>query len=135
MSFDNWFNKMEVHSTRSDRFWDDMYDTFGMLPEGPDDYLKVMNWLRAAYEAGKDESFSIPPTQISPNPYVPTIQLPPLGASRCIRCGISLNGVMGYVCTDSHCPTQPRITSIGDATPMTSQAVPFISSFTYTKIE
>ena len=47
------------------------------------------------------------PTPSNPNPVFP----PPFtpnpwpGVRSCSRCGISLEGVMGYVCTDQACPT------------------------------
>ena len=29
---------------------------------------------------------------------------------RCSKCGMQLDGVMGYVCSDVHCPTFPKVT-------------------------
>ena len=49
-----------------------------------------------------------------PRPYIkyPTIDNPNIypGARSCSRCGINLTGVMGYVCSDQHCPTFMKVT-------------------------
>ncbi len=45
---------------------------------------------------------------VQPPPYVP----PPAYPRQCARCGISLSGVMGFVCGDPQCPTFPRVTSV-----------------------
>ena len=42
------------------------------------------------------------PTTDNPNPY-PRVR-------SCSRCGINLTGVMGYVCSDQHCPTFMKVT-------------------------
>lgn len=41
------------------------------------------------------------------------------GKEKCPKCGISLSGVMNYVCSSPNCPTFPQITC---GTPMTGVA-------------
>lgn len=40
------------------------------------------------------------------------------GKEKCPKCGISLKGVMNYVCSSPNCPTFPQVTC---GTPMTGQ--------------
>lgn len=48
------------------------------------------------------------PTYPSPlTPYPQPHLAPP---RRCSKCGMSIEGVMGYVCNDSYCPTFPKVT-------------------------
>ena len=58
---------------------------------------------------------------IQPPPYVPTIPNPfdpalptvpwqPVTRQSCPKCGIRLDGVMGYVCGDTNCPTFFKVT-------------------------
>jgi len=44
-----------------------------------------------------------------PRPYIkyPTIDNP---KPQCPKCGLGLSGVMGYVCSDQHCPTFMKVT-------------------------
>lgn len=39
-------------------------------------------------------------------PVIEPVPQPP--SFRCPKCGINFEGVMGYVCSDPCCPTQPR---------------------------
>jgi hypothetical protein len=50
----------------------------------------------------KDEPNPIPPYVPYPRDSIPT---PP---TKCSKCGLELNRVMGYVCSDQHCPTFMR---------------------------
>ena len=42
------------------------------------------------------------PAPFTPNPYP--------GVRNCAKCGINLDGVMGYGCSDAHCPTFMKVT-------------------------
>lgn len=53
MKFENWFYENENFNIRAERFWDDMYDVFGMIPESEWQLQGVKRWLEAAYEAGR----------------------------------------------------------------------------------
>ena len=53
------------------------------------------------------------PTQDNPFPYPTPLPGPfPVVNERpqCPKCGIALSGVMGYVCSDQHCPTFMKVT-------------------------
>lgn len=41
---------------------------------------------------------------------IPTIPSPYIHSNSCAKCGITLNGVMGYVCSDQNCPTFMKVT-------------------------
>jgi hypothetical protein len=42
-----------------------------------------------------------------------TIPLDPyFGVTKCIKCGMEVKGVMGYVCTDTHCPSGRGVSKI-----------------------
>ena len=41
---------------------------------------------------------------------------PEVNYNRCVKCGLHLGGVMGYVCNDSQCPTFPTATSTVSST-------------------
>lgn len=46
-----------------------------------------------------------------PIPTYPSYLQPNLAPPRrCAKCGMSVEGVMGYVCNDSYCPTFPKVT-------------------------
>jgi hypothetical protein len=47
--FDEWFYEMEGYSYRSERFWDDFE-----YAAKTNNYLLMVNWLRASYEMGKE---------------------------------------------------------------------------------
>lgn len=49
MTFDEWFNEVEVYSLRSERFYDNLIDYY----QG-DNAEIIEKWLRAAYEAGRE---------------------------------------------------------------------------------
>ena len=40
-----------------------------------------------------------------PSPNIPTPWTNPVDYKSCSKCGLKLDGVMGYVCTQPHCPT------------------------------
>jgi len=42
------------------------------------------------------------PAPFTPNPWP--------GVRNCAKCGINLDGVMGYVCSDANCPTFMKVT-------------------------
>jgi hypothetical protein len=49
-----------------------------------------------------------------PNPIPPYIPYPPGNTPpvKCSKCGMEFKGVMGYVCTDTHCPSGRGVTKI-----------------------
>lgn len=51
MRFDEWFNEIEIHSMRCERFYEEMDLLTG---GGPHD--GIVRWLRAAYEEGYNQS-------------------------------------------------------------------------------
>ena len=46
-----------------------------------------------------------PPPYIQNSPTIPNWPSVPSIGKNCPKCGISLDGVMGYVCGDTNCPT------------------------------
>ena len=123
MKFEEWFDEQEGARTRRDRFIDDFLFRHPFLGIGKD-------WLHAAYNAGFKEGSKQPvpltvttvphikyptpsnPAPVYPPPFIPrpmptTPPTQPLwpGVRSCSKCGINLEGVMGYVCTDQSCPT------------------------------
>ena len=56
----------------------------------------------------KDEPNPIPPHV----PYPPNDIDPYFGVTRCQKCGMEVKGVMGYVCTDTHCPSGRGVSKI-----------------------
>lgn len=50
----------------------------------------------------------IPPFLPGYTPSAPKDIDPYIGVTRCQKCGLELNRVMGYVCSDQHCPTFMR---------------------------
>lgn len=125
MTFEEWFNELEGYATRGERFGDDWVLAKSGVAMGKD-------WLHAAYNAGVREGSKQPvpltvttvphikyPTQDNPFPYPqplptpfprPMPTTPPTqpvwpGVRSCSKCGIRLDGVMGYVCSDQTCPT------------------------------
>lgn len=40
-----------------------------------------------------------------PQPMWPTINPPITAPNHCHKCGLKMEGVMGYVCSQPHCPT------------------------------
>jgi hypothetical protein len=122
MTFEEWFDEIEGYATRGERFEDWMFST-GDAEKGKD-------WLLAAYNAGFKEGSKQPvpltvttvphikyptpsnPTPMYPPPFIPRPMptTPPTqpvwpGVRSCSKCGINLEGVMGYVCSDQACPT------------------------------
>jgi uncharacterized protein with ParB-like and HNH nuclease domain len=49
MTFDEWFEEVELFSTRSERFFDDL--DHHKMTKGS--YNRMVEWLKAAYEEGK----------------------------------------------------------------------------------
>jgi len=51
MTFDEWFNEIELYSLRGERFYDDLltYKLEGIDAE------HLVKWLKAAYEVGYEE--------------------------------------------------------------------------------
>lgn len=83
--------------------------------------------FQKGFEAGrKSKEAEVNPYDISkwkqaPFPTTPTI--PPLYAKEhCPKCGISIGGVMGYVCHSPNCPTFPQ-TTCDVSKPLTASAV------------
>ena len=76
--------------------------------------------MRSAFDAGFEEGFKAgenAKTKQVPAPYTTPITPPPFtdpykdiyptwpGVKSCSKCGLKLEGVMGYVCNDVKCPT------------------------------
>lgn len=55
MTFDEWFNEIEVFSLRSERFYNDL-DHHKEGSEGS--YNRMAVWLKAAYEAGAEDAYA-----------------------------------------------------------------------------
>lgn len=51
-----------------------------------------------------------PPPYIPNSPTIPNWPSVPSIGKNCPKCGISLDGVMGYVCGDTNCPTFLKVT-------------------------
>jgi hypothetical protein len=49
--FDKWFNEIESFSFRSERFYDEVIASGSKQPD------KIVPWLKAAFDAGKDASY------------------------------------------------------------------------------
>ena len=99
-NFERWFNELEGYSTRAERFWEDLEF---------DDPQRVKDWLRAAYNQGIRDAQQINVfEQLFPSPTKAPVFVQP--KRTCSRCGISLEGVMCYVCSDNHCPTFMKVT-------------------------
>ena len=127
MTFEEWFNEQEGAGTRRDRFIDDFVFCHPFLGRGQD-------WLHAAYNAGVREGSKQPvpltvttvphikyPTPSNPNPVFPPPTQPVWPSVRsCSKCGITLEGVMGYVCSDQACPTFRHVWSGGISGTITS---------------
>lgn len=58
------------------------------------------------------EQHNYPPMEQTPSFPRPYIKYPTQNdpKPKCQKCGISLSGVMGYVCRDNHCPTFMKVT-------------------------
>lgn len=106
MTFDEWMNEVEVYSTRKERLIEG-------LTTYRDDHEFVIKWLEAAYNVGHKTGIEALGFPNYPRPISPTFPMPLVEAGRnCSRCGISLTGAMGYVCSDAQCPTFPRVTCV-----------------------
>ena len=67
------------------------------------DYAKG---FKEGFAAGLEEGKKLSQPQIgwpSPSPYFELKET-------CPKCGIKINGVMGYVCSSPNCPTYPQVT-------------------------
>lgn len=55
--FEDWFYEMEINSTRSDRFYDELYITAPLA-------FRAKAWLEAAYNKGFQDGYNspMPPT-------------------------------------------------------------------------
>jgi hypothetical protein len=77
----------------------------------------LVDWEEEAAEPIQPPPF-IPPTppyKYDPQPYpqpwpAPFTPNPGPGVRNCSKCGINLDGVMGYVCGDTYCPTFLKVT-------------------------
>lgn len=62
------------------------------------------DYKRGWYDGYKAAKYPYPQHPITPTP-TGQVQL------ACSKCGMLLNGVMGFVCPNQDCPVQPKITS------------------------
>jgi hypothetical protein len=71
-----------------------------------------LNWI-IRYLLQRD-ALNQPPPFVPPHPpykYDPPVWPgPTLSKKTCSKCGMSLDGVMGYVCGDNNCPTFLKVT-------------------------
>lgn len=105
MTFEDWFDEIEGYATRGERFIEDWMTSQTCPQMGKD-------WLKAAYNAGFKQGQSTlsgvhgvptpPYEKPMPPPFTPN---PWPGVRSCSKCGLKLDGVMGYVCNDQYCPT------------------------------
>jgi hypothetical protein len=94
-NFERWFNELEGYATRAERFYEDVE---------LHDPQRIKDWLLAAYnQGGRDTKLTDIFEGLFPRADKSTTHVQP--KKTCSRCGISLQGVMGYVCSDNHCPT------------------------------
>lgn len=70
---------------------------------------KLMETLEDWHEPVDEPVYPIPFVPPTP-PYKYTPTLPQDVKPQCSKCGISLSGVMGYVCNDAKCPTFMKVT-------------------------
>lgn len=115
MTFDEWLDEIEVYSARRDRLNEDV--NFEAVMTGNMSHNLARNrmyvWLEAAYNVGYKTGIEALGFPNYPHPISPTFPMPLVEAGRnCSRCGISLTGAMGYVCSDAQCPTFPRVTCV-----------------------
>jgi hypothetical protein len=94
-NFEQWFNELEGYTSRAERFYEDIE---------LHDPQRIKDWLLAAYNQGIRDANR---TSIFEGLFTRTdkVSVYVQPKKTCSRCGISLEGVMGYVCSDSHCPT------------------------------
>jgi hypothetical protein len=94
-NFEQWFNELEGYTSRAERFYEDIE---------LHDPQRIKDWLLAAYNQGiRDANPNSVFRKLYPNLPAPSTYIQP--KRTCSRCGLSLECVMGYVCSDSHCPT------------------------------
>lgn len=99
-NFEQWFNELEGYATRAERFYEDL---------NFDDPQLVKDWLRAAYNQGvRDANRNSVFDKLFQDATKAPVFVQP--KRTCPRCSISLEGVMGYVCSDQHCPTFLQVT-------------------------
>ena len=97
-NFERWFNELEGYATRAERFYEDVE---------LQDLQRIKDWLLAAYnQGGRDTQLTDIFEGLFPRADKAPVSVQP--KKTCSRCGISLQGVMGYVCSDNHCPTFSR---------------------------
>jgi len=99
-NFELWFNELEGYSTRAERFYEDI--------EFPNPQ-QVKDWLKAAYNQGVRDANRKTYSPTQPDPLLKGLP-PAFSRTSCPRCGINTIGVMGYVCSDQHCPTFVKTT-------------------------
>lgn len=129
MTFDEWLDEQEGFATRRERLFSDVDFEAVMTGNASCRFMqkRMLVWLEAAYEIGKQEAETLknPPRMPSPaTDLVPSIawptwpntnppgNLPPMwnNWNRCSKCGMDLTGAMGFVCGDMQCPTFMRVT-------------------------
>jgi hypothetical protein len=145
MTFDEWLDEIENFATRRERLNEDV-DFAAVMCGNLSHNLarrRMYEWLEAAYNVGYaanngeakiaeiekklDQIIALlstsKPYQPPTYPTYPTYPKPSWPGesqtNKCIKCGLTLTGVMGYVCNDSQCPTFARVTCVSFGTKST----------------
>ena len=79
-----------------------------MSNEKLDRIIELLLEIKRLMEKEKGTFPYIPPHPYNPNENPWTI--PYMEKKSCPKCGLNLEGVMGYVCTNPGCPTFPQVT-------------------------
>lgn len=95
-TLENWGEEVPVQQEPSvTEMWNDMIDKVSNQPYQP---MEQTPSFPRPYIKYPTRAYIKYPTEDDPKP-------------KCQKCGISLSGVMGYVCSDSKCPTFMRGTN------------------------
>ena len=126
ISYKKWWIKCEAPSKIPSSYWGDtpeqafrqhvtdmgLYRLMEILAAWPEEVTEPT--LPHIKYPTKDNPFPYPqplPTPFPrPMPTTPPTQPVWPGVRNCSKCGINLDGVMGYVCSDQACPTFMKVT-------------------------
>ena len=122
ISYKKWWIECEAPSKIPSSYWGDtpeqafrqhindmgLYQLMEMLATWPDEDQPTIEPLPTFIPP-------TPPYKYDPLPYpypypAPFTPNPWPGVRNCSKCGINLDGVMGYVCSDANCPTFMKVT-------------------------